>query len=275
MKDLPKDFKTQTLIELRSKGPESPRCFIPESASLSTCGFCQNDSKLINYCKECSANLCFNCVTQHSKVKILSDHKLTRVKHVVTCSTHNYNADYYCRQCREEMCLVCISTKHANHEDLVKIEDEYAECSRDQDAAISSIKNEHVPHYFQEIEDATEKIMIKLDDLLIPEMILNLRNNITGIKDYCNKFRAWVEMLKKAKLRVLNLKEQKQDKDFIMDTTLATTAIRDLLTTKPIFDDGCQDSFEDVDALVDLITTAKAYRKKCLECLSENGHCRK
>ena len=74
------------------------------------------------YCKECSELLCLNCVKKHNNLYDDSHHMVHLDKFDSTCILHNETYDYFCLDCKKNICQYCFDEFHNEH-NLVDLDD--------------------------------------------------------------------------------------------------------------------------------------------------------
>ena len=81
----------------------------------------KNEIKNYVYCKECSEILCNKCIKKHDEMYV--DHHMVNLeKFDTTCILHNETYDYYCLECRKNICQYCSDDFHSEHK-LVDLDD--------------------------------------------------------------------------------------------------------------------------------------------------------
>ena len=74
------------------------------------------------YCKECSELLCLNCVKKHNNLYDDTHHMVHLDKFDSTCILHNEAYDYFCLDCKKNICQYCFDEFHNEH-NLVDLDD--------------------------------------------------------------------------------------------------------------------------------------------------------
>ena len=67
------------------------------------------------YCKECSEILCNKCLIKHDNM--YSEHHMVNLeKYDTTCILHNETYDYFCLDCKKNICQYCSDDFHSDHQ---------------------------------------------------------------------------------------------------------------------------------------------------------------
>ena len=109
------------------------------------CQMCKLDKKAKFICTTChNKPICKNCAEFHKNVPALSSHKVLPIDGKTgteqVCENHDEILNYYCPECSETVCIICISgPNHADHtEKLVDLE----KATKDAKQNIESLKND-------------------------------------------------------------------------------------------------------------------------------------
>ena len=109
------------------------------------CQMCKLDNKAEYICTTCHKKLiCKNCADFHKNVPALSSHKVLPIDGKTgteqVCENHDEILNYYCPECSETVCIICISgPNHADHtEKIVDLE----KATKDAKQNIESLKND-------------------------------------------------------------------------------------------------------------------------------------
>ena len=144
---LPDNFHLQSLVNNILQSTET--CF-----GCSTIG---KLSEITNKCLECELEMCDSCTNIH-EMKLKRKHKLVRLQvsqpDKIACKEHkNVNIKYYCEDCHELACPVCVlHGSHSTH-NTVEIRD-----------FITKAK-EVLPQFQQTIEDKVHQLPTLDDDI--------------------------------------------------------------------------------------------------------------
>ena len=111
---LPSDLKIKKLLGLTSQSEESPHCFVcahgvGKQRTIAKC-----------YCEECHNYLCKRCGEAHLRASFFKNHHLIHTDAPFSpresCQEHPMVfKDYYCEECRELVCNVCVTCTHQQH----------------------------------------------------------------------------------------------------------------------------------------------------------------
>ena len=74
------------------------------------------------YCKECSELLCKNCLKKHGDLYEENHHLVHLDKFDTTCILHNETYDYFCSDCKKNICQYCCDEFHNEHK-LIDLDD--------------------------------------------------------------------------------------------------------------------------------------------------------
>ena len=74
------------------------------------------------YCKECSELLCKNCLKKHDDLYEENHHLVHLDKFDTTCILHNETYDYFCSDCKKNICQYCCDEFHSEHK-LIDLDD--------------------------------------------------------------------------------------------------------------------------------------------------------
>ena len=81
----------------------------------------KNEIKNYFYCKECTELLCDNCLKKHNTM-YNDHHYVNLIKFDTTCILHNETYDYYCVDCKKNICQYCSDDFHSEH-NLIDLDD--------------------------------------------------------------------------------------------------------------------------------------------------------
>jgi len=91
-----------------------------------SCSKCKTEilknKKNFVYCKECSELLCKNCVKKHDELYEENHHMVHLDKFDTTCILHNETYDYFCSDCKKNICQYCCDEFHNEHK-LIDLDD--------------------------------------------------------------------------------------------------------------------------------------------------------
>ncbi len=93
------------------------------------CESCDSKDKAVAYCQDCEGHLCEACITSHSTIKFLRNHKVKKLSSskkpislskkatTIYCNVHpRKELDLYCLTCQRVVCTRCLVSSHNKHE---------------------------------------------------------------------------------------------------------------------------------------------------------------
>ncbi|UMM23556.1 hypothetical protein L5515_004220 [Caenorhabditis briggsae] len=97
------------------------------------CTACKSEQEAVAFCEQCSSDLCENCTTAHTVMKLFDGHVVTTFADLrspgahpelrqVICTTHNQSMRYLCAACETAACKQCLEIDHLNHK-IIDIND--------------------------------------------------------------------------------------------------------------------------------------------------------
>ena len=156
------------------------------------CDVCRANNRSETYNNEffictCGKKLCPICKSAHEKNYVRNSNvkksKSESIKHKIfrydeknyRCNTHNELYISYCKKCNENICMLCQTEKHKDHENILlsDIIPKEEEALKDKSEIIKKI--EKVKKDIQKIEDMFRKIKESFDKC--SKIILNMLNN--------------------------------------------------------------------------------------------------
>lgn len=90
------------------------------------CTACKSEQEAVAFCEQCSSDLCENCTTAHTVMKLFDGHVVTTFEDLrspgahpelrqVMCTTHNQSMRFLCAACETAACKQCLEVDHLNH----------------------------------------------------------------------------------------------------------------------------------------------------------------
>lgn len=90
------------------------------------CTACKSEQEAVAFCEQCSSDLCENCTTAHTVMKLFDGHVVTTFEDLrspgahpelrqVMCTTHNQPMRFLCAACETAACKQCLEVDHLNH----------------------------------------------------------------------------------------------------------------------------------------------------------------
>ena len=180
----------------------------------------KNEIKNYVYCKECSEILCNKCIKKHDEMYV--DHHMVNLeKFDTTCILHNETYDYYCLECRKNICQYCSDDFHSEHK-LVDLDD--INLKRKEIKIIKENYMKERDNYLN-IPNIFNELIVKLKDQL-DKIILNIKNELKFKESIINTYENKVDNYN----AIINLKNLKfNTKQFILNKNMnALENINDL-----------------------------------------------
>ena len=119
---LPGDFKInqiQELIELMDQ-IEVTKKPVAETDHCDICVFDNSSVRAQHYCVQCTKNMCENCSDRHAQNQMFKDHSTICIDIInvttLECKEHQEEIKYYCSECSEILCTVCVISRHGEHQ---------------------------------------------------------------------------------------------------------------------------------------------------------------
>ena len=157
-------------IQLRKKQDEG----------TSGCQMCKQDLRPEYFCTECKQLICRNCAQKHKTISVLRSHKVLPLKNMKeqnqseSCEYHNQPLIYFCEQCKEILCVMCICEyKHSNHnERLISVDTAMKQMKTSFDRFTDSVTSMHqklasglnvVTRELSNVKDMKHKLKVKLE----------------------------------------------------------------------------------------------------------------
>ena len=148
-------------------------------AANKTCEICIRASGL-HYCTQCDQIFCDDCKMSHLRLKLCRNHiflsgpNINMEKKVGGCKVHNEDFVYFCEDCDQLICRLCVTKTHQKHY-LVDIKDSnnkvQTEISKYLDSKVNNISSSakliegKLETYKIEVE-ATVKVIIEQGNLI-------------------------------------------------------------------------------------------------------------
>ena len=174
--------------ELYIKDEKNNKKYIPSSflEYLNECKICKKDISHINNNED--ENLCSDCLNEKKNNK-----KETFINSI--CSIHNAKYEYYCLNCKINLCELCFKN-HSHEHEIVKI-----------------LTHLHKKYMFIKKIETIEKNIINIENIL-EDILKNLENEINNFKTIITQklkeFKDIIEISKK-----MNLIYEKKKKKMI------------------------------------------------------------
>ena len=157
-------------IQLRKKQDEG----------TSGCQMCKQDLRPEYFCTECKQLICRNCAQKHKTISVLHPHKILPLKNMKeqnqseSCEYHNQPLIYFCEQCKEILCVMCICEyKHSNHnERLISVDTAMKQMKTSFDRVTDSVTSMHqklasglnvVTRELSNVKDRKHKLKVKFE----------------------------------------------------------------------------------------------------------------
>ena len=151
------------------------------SCSKCKAQFVKNE-KIFMYCKECSEIVCDNCIIKHNNI-FEDHHMINSEKYDTTCILHNETYDYFCLDCKKNICQYCSDDFHSEH-NLVDLDDVIFKRKE-----IKNIKEKFMKERenYLNIPNIFNELVIKLKQDL-DKIMINIKNQIKFKQSIINTY---------------------------------------------------------------------------------------
>ena len=151
------------------------------SCSKCKAKFVKNE-KIFMYCKECSEIVCDNCIIKHNNM-FDDHHMINSDKYDTTCILHNETYDYFCLDCKKNICQYCSDDFHSGHS-LVDLDDIILKRKE-----IKSIKENFLKESenYLKLPSIFNELVIKLKQDL-DKIMINIKNQIKFKQSLINTY---------------------------------------------------------------------------------------
>ena len=151
------------------------------SCSKCKAQFVKNE-KIFMYCKECSEIVCDKCIIKHNNM--FEDHHMVNSdKYDTTCILHNETYDYFCLDCKKNICQYCSDDFHSGH-NLVDLDDVIFKRKEIKNIKENFMKERenylNIPNIFNELV-----IKLKQD---LDKIMINIKNQIKFKQSIINTY---------------------------------------------------------------------------------------
>lgn len=185
--NIPEDLFMSKVVELTKALHENKFCDI--------CQRREEDTKANNFCMDCYDALCENCLKVHLHGKVTSGHvvitmddvlempleEIMKKRNKVPCHKHGDFITLFCVDCREPLCVQCMSVSHRRCENVITVSDAMTS-EFDVNDVVSRLKN------MQEMCENSDGLS-KLEDIL-EQSIEKSRREIKSLSDtLCTRIR--------------------------------------------------------------------------------------
>ncbi|VDO51838.1 unnamed protein product [Haemonchus placei] len=148
-----------------------------EAVGERRCRACKSEQPAIAVCKQCQSDLCSNCLSAHSVMRMFEGHEVMTYAEMeqrgqrgdvrpVQCPTHSLPYKMLCATCETLCCKVCLEMEHLNHKsEIEKLADKVEKKWRDSMAEWSAIPDRSASLH-EQYEAAKVHVEMAFDDLL-------------------------------------------------------------------------------------------------------------
>ena len=157
--------------------------FINLCCSKCKAQFIKNEN-IFMYCKECSEIVCDKCIIKHNNM-FDDHHMINSDKYDTTCILHNETYDYFCLDCKKNICQYCSDDFHSEHH-MVDLDDIIFKRKEIKNIK-ENLKKErenylNVPYIFNDLviklKQDLDKIMINIkNQIIFKQSIINTYEN--------------------------------------------------------------------------------------------------
>ena len=173
------------------------------------CKFFEKDTEADQYCLECMKILCSSCSGKHLSTAITNDHTLVSAAFKLptesTCPDHATEIlRYFCRDCREPLCMACtMSSIHTEHK-VVKLAEETSIMKQESQELVAACQTK-MPEFEQKLKefDELEKKLQSKEKCAMKAILARTMDDILKIRAKQNKMEKELEDICRDKYQAL------------------------------------------------------------------------